>query len=179
MKIYEEIKPKKKPIKKIYVAAMLWFVGRAIQAAAKTDKNVKEEFKNLRDDFAFSLGVVPNGPVMIVGKTKEGKVKYQGWSKKGQKLTLEMNIKNIEAAMLVFTFQESTSVAFARNRFFVTGDLPDALAVVRILDLVEVYLLPKIITKLAVKRYPKWSELNPIKKYVNRIIIYVRTILGV
>ncbi|MDA3821840.1 MAG: hypothetical protein PF450_04395, partial [Bacteroidales bacterium] len=95
MKNYEEIKPGNKIIKKIYVAAMLWFVGRAIQAAARTDKTVKEEFENLNDNFAFSLGVVPNGPVMVVGKTKEGKVKYLGWSKRGQKLTLEMNIKSM------------------------------------------------------------------------------------
>ncbi len=45
-----------------------------------------------------------------------------------------MSIKNVESAILVFTFQESTAVAFARNRFVVDGDLIDALAVVRVLD---------------------------------------------
>ena len=71
-----------------------------------------------------------------------------------------------------------SSVAFARNRFMVDGDLVDALAIVRVLDLVEVYLLPKLIAKLAVKRYPKWSELSPVKKHLGRIVIYTRALLG-
>jgi hypothetical protein len=171
---YPEIKPGKKLFKRIYIAVMLWIVGRAIQAAAKIDKVIKKEFENLRPDFAFSLGVLPNGPFMIIGKTDKGKVKYMGWNPIGKKLTLKLGIKNIEAAFLVFSFQESTYVAFAHNRFIVEGDLVDALAVVRILDLIEVYLLPKIITRLAVKRYPKWSELSPLKKHVFRILVYIR-----
>lgn len=171
---YPEIKPKGKLIKKIYVAIMLWIVGRAIQAAAKVDREVKEEFAGLRDDFAVKLGVSPNGPALIVGKNNKGVVKYMGWNPKGKKLTLEMNIKNLEGAILVFTFQESTCEAYDNERFVVNGDLPDALAFVRILNLIEVFLLPKIITSLAVKRYPKWSQMSPARKYIGRVLIYIR-----
>ena len=171
---YPEIKPGKKLIKRIYIAVMLWIVGRAIQAGARVDKVIKEEFNKLSDDSMFSLGVLPGGPYMIVGKDKKGKVKYMGWNPIGKKLTLKMGIKNMEAAFLVFSFQESTTVAFAHNRFAVEGDNSDALAIVRVIDLVEVYLLPKIITKLAVKRYPKWSEMSPFRKYLGRVLIYVR-----
>lgn len=171
---YPEIKPGTKLIKKIYIAVMLWIVGRAIQAAAKIDRVIKKEFENLRPDFAFSLGVLPRGPFMIIGKDEKGKVKYMGWNPKGKKLTLKLGIKNVEAAFLVFSFQESTAVAFAHNRFIVEGDLADGLAVVRILDLIEVYLLPKLITCLAVKRYPKWSEMSPLRKHLGRILIYIR-----
>ena len=66
-----------------------------------------------------------------------------------------MTFKNIENAVLVFTFQEGTSIASCRNRIIVSGDIPDACAVVRILDIVETLLLPKCIAKLAVKRYPR------------------------
>ncbi len=172
---YPEIKPKTKWIKKIYIAVMLFIVGRAIQAASKIDKTIKKEFEDLPEGFTFSLGVLPNGPFMIVGKDKNGRAKYMGWDPKGKKLDLRMGIKNTEAAFLVFTFQESTAVAFAHDRFIVEGDLSIALTIVRVLDLVETYLLPKIITRLAVKRYPKWSELNPFTKHLNRILIYVRT----
>jgi len=175
---YREYKPGSKPLKRLYVAVMLFFVGRAIQAAARVDKKVKKEFDALRNDFAFSLGVYPNGPFMVVGKDAKGKVRYRGWKTEKHDLTLKMFIKNIEAALLVFTFQESTAVAFARNRFIIDGNLADGLAVVRVLDAVEVYLLPKIIAKLAIKRYPTWSELNPVKKHVNRLIIYTRALLG-
>ena len=77
--------------------------------------------------------------------------------------------------MLLFTFQESTAIAVARDRLIVDGEVPYACAVVRILDSVEVYLLPKIIARLAVKRYPAWS---PGRKYFGWILVYLRTVLG-
>ena len=176
---YPQISPKSKFIQRVYVSIMLFVVGRAIAAAAKTDKVVKEEFKNLRDDFIMRLGVTPNGPEMILGKDDKGQVKYMGWNSKGKKITMNMQIKNLEAAMLMFTFQESTTMATARDRLSVGGDLPDACAFVRILDIVETYLLPKIIVKLAVKRYPKWSQMSPARKYVGRVLVYTRTLLGI
>jgi len=47
--------------------------------------------------------------------------------------------------------------------------------VVRILDIVEVYLLPKFIAKLAVKRYPIET---PHVNLFRRILLYVRTVFG-
>ncbi len=175
MKDFREIKAGKKSLKKDYVAIMLWFVGKAIQAASAVDEDVKKEFAALPDYFTFSLGVMPDGPHMVVGKTRKGIVQYIGWNVEGRKIDLKMKIKNIEAAMLLFTFQESTAIATARNRLIVDGEVPHACSVVRILDIVEVYLLPKIIAKLAVKRYPVWS---PGRKYAGRVMVYLRTILG-
>jgi hypothetical protein len=175
MKNFREVAAGKNSLKKDYVAIMLWFVGKAIQAASSVDKDVKKEFEQLPDYFTFSLGVMPDGPHMVVGKTRKGIVQYIGWDPEGRHIDLKMKIKNIEAAMLLFTFQESTALASARNRLIVDGEVPHACAVVRILDTVEVYLLPKIIAKLAVKRYPVWS---PGRKYLGRVMVYIRTILG-
>jgi aldehyde:ferredoxin oxidoreductase len=175
MNNFREVKAGKKSLKKDYVAIMLWFVGKAIQAAAAVDKDVRKEFQELPDRFTFSLSVMPDGPQMIVGKDKRGNVQYMGWDPEGKSVDLKMKIKNIEAAILLFTFQESTSIASARNRMIVDGEVPQACAVVRILDAVEVYLLPKIIARLAVKRYPRWS---PGRKYLGRTLIYIRTVLG-
>jgi len=176
---YPEIKPGKKILKKIYVKIMLFVVGRAIRSAARVDSDIKREFEEMPDGFTFSLGIFPDGPTMIIQKNEKGKVKYLGGKTEGKDIDLKMKIKNIEAGILVFTFQESTAVAFAHDRFIVDGDLAIALAVVRILDLVEFYLLPKIVTKLAVARYPKWSEINPIRKYLNRVLIYLQVLIGV
>jgi hypothetical protein len=161
---FREVTPGGKPLKRIYVAIMLWFVGRAIQAAAVVDDDVKKEFENL-----------PDGPTMIVGKNRRGKVKYLGWNPKGRLIDLQMKIKSLEAAILMFTFQESTAVANARVRMIVDGEVPPACAIVRVLDIVEVYLLAKIIAKLAVKRYPVWSFG---RKWIGRTRIYVRAVLG-
>jgi len=154
---------------------MMWFMGRAIQAAASVDRDVRKEFAELQDRFTFDLCVMPDGPHMIVGKDRKGYVRYMGWDPEGKKINLKMKIKNLEAAILMFTFQESTALATARNRLVVDGEVPHACAAVRILDIVEVYLLPKIIAQLAVKRYPLWS---PGRKYVGRVFVYLRTVLG-
>ena len=172
---FREVTPGGNPLKRVYVAIMLWFVGRAIQAAAVVDDDVKKEFENLPDGFTFSLGVMPDGPTMIVGKNRRGKVKYLGWNPKGRLIDLKMKIKNLEAAILMFTFQESTAVANARVRMIVDGEVPPACAIVRVLDIVEVYLLAKIIAKLAVKRYPVWSFG---RKWIGRTRVYVRAVLG-
>jgi len=172
---YREVATGRKPFKRAYVAVMLWFVGRAIQAAARVDKVVKKEFEALPEEFTFSLGVEPNGPHMIVGKNKKGRVKYMGWKPEGKNIDLKMKIKNLEAAILMFTFQESTAIATARDRMIVDGEVSYACAVVRVLDIVEVYLLPRLIARLAVKRYPVWSFRH---KYIGRARIYFRSILG-
>lgn len=175
MSDYREVMPGGKPFKRAYVAIMLWFVGRAIQAAARVDKEVREEFAKLPDGFAFSLGVEPEGPRMIVGKNEKGRVKYMGWNPAKKRVDLHMRIKNIEAAFLLFTFQESTAVANARDRLIIDGEVPYACAAVRILNIVEVYLLPRMIARLAVKRYPAWSRR---RKMIGRARIYVRSLLG-
>ena len=175
MNNFREIAAGRKSLKKDYLAIMMWFMGKAIQAAAAVDGAVKNEFAELPDGFTFALSVMPSGPHMIVGKDQMRFVRYRGWDPEGKRIDLKMKIKNIEAAMLIFTFQESTTLATARDRLIVDGEVAHACAVVRILDIVEVYLLPKIIAKLAVKRYPAWSYG---RKYFGRVLVYVRTALG-
>ena len=161
--------------KRLYISIMLWFVGRAMQAAAKVDKGVKKEFEAIPPGFRFSLGVSPSGPAMVMEKTTAGRVKYVGSKPGGKPVDLQIKIKHLEGAILLFTFQESTAVAVARDRLVVEGDVPRACTVVRILDMVEVLLLPKIVAELAVKRYPAWS---PLRKHLGRCMVYVRAIVG-
>lgn len=157
--VYREISPKPYGIlpQKLYVATMLWFVGRAVQAGAMVDPDIQEEFKRLPKGFTFSLGVLPEGPNMIVGKDRSGNVRYLGGKLEGKKIDLLMKIKNIEAAVLMFSFQESTPEVTCNDRLIVNGEVAPACAVVRILDAVQVYLLPKLLARLAVKRYPSWG----------------------
>ena len=169
------IAPGKKPLKRGYLAVMLWFVGRAIQAASRVDAGVREEFNEIPNGYKFSLGVLPDGPRMIIGKDENGKVEYLRGNPDGMHVDLKIEIKNLEAAVLLFTFQESTAAAVARNRLVVDGDIPQACAALRILDMVEVFLLPGIIARLAVKRYPDWSFW---RKHLGRLLIYIRAVAG-
>jgi hypothetical protein len=176
MSDFREIEAGGKPFKRAYVAIMLWFVGRAIQAAVRVDGAVRREFAELPNGFTFALGVMPAGPWMIVGKDEEGRVRYLGWKMAGRKIDLALRIKSLEAAILLFTFQEGNATAAARDRLVVDGDVPAACAAIRILEIVEVYLLFKPIAKLAVKRYPRW----PLGRLLaGRLMVYTRTVLGI
>ncbi|MGV8079084.1 MAG: hypothetical protein AB2L22_03330 [Syntrophales bacterium] len=176
MDAFRQVDAGKKPFQRAYVAFMLWFVGRAIQAAARVDEGIAAEFEALPPGFMFSLVVLPSGPSMAVGRDADGRVCYLGKGPGARKPDLEMKIKSIEAAMLMFTFRESTAAATARNRMIVDGDIPAACAVVRILDAVEVYLLVKPLARLAVKRYPAW----PLSRFlIGRPLIYLRAVLGI
>lgn len=173
---YPEIQPKTKLLKKMYIFIMLLLFGRAMAAEAEIDDKVKEIYDSLPDDFMLAFGVSPGGPWMVLGKDKKdnGKVKYFGWKTHKHKITQSIKIRNIEAAMRMFTFRESTSNAYCHDRFVSEGDNGRALGIVSIMDVTEFHMLPKIITKLGVKRYPKWSEMSPLKKYVGRVRVYLK-----
>ncbi len=176
---YPEIKTCETPYKIIYLNIMLWFVGRSISAAAKIDPAVKKEFNALKENFLFCMRVKPNGPAMYVGKTPAGKIKYFGRRMiDGRKPDVDMIFKTMDGAMRVFTFRESTMRAACSNRIILFGEIPEGCTVIRILNIVEVYLLPKIIAKLAVRRYPSLSQMNPLRIISGRVIIYILALLG-
>jgi len=175
MNDFTEIEPGGRPLVRAYLEFMLWFVGRAIQAAAKVDDDVRREFEELPEGFSFALTAAPSGPSMVVGKDNTGKVKYLGRSIDGQNLNVKMTLKSMEGLFQLFTFRESTPIANARDRLFVEGGLPEACAAVRILDIVQVYLLPKPVAKLAIKRYPRWD----LKRHTwNRAMVNIRAVIG-
>ena len=173
----QEIRTGRKRLKRTYVAIVMFLFGRAFQAASH-DRDVKKEYEYLPDNFVLDLCVEPSGPHMLVGKDKKGRMKYLGWNPEGKKVTLAMRVKNLEAAMLMFTFMESTCVANSHNRIIVDGDIKDALSIVRTMNLLEVYLLPMCVARFGVKRYPLWSQMSPMRKHLGRMLLYVRLITG-
>jgi len=173
--IYREVKPGGQPMVYGYLAVMLWFMGRALQAASHVDEQIRKELRDLPEGFVFALGVLPRGPYLIVAKSGPDTCRYLGGSIERQPVDLRLAFKHLAAGLLVFTFRENTPVATARDRLVVDGEVAHACAVVRMLDIVQVYLLPKFIARLAVKRYPSWSLK---RKWWNRTRIYWRAVIG-
>ncbi|WP_419663779.1 Aor7: tungsten-containing aldehyde:ferredoxin oxidoreductase [Desulfosarcina variabilis str. Montpellier] len=163
-------------MKRLYLSLMFWFMGRAIEAAFKMDLQVRQLFESVSSGMTFALCVAPDGPAMVVAKDKKGKVRYLDANISDRHIDLTLTIKNIEAAMLLFTFREAIATAIARDRLIVSGDIPTASIVVRVLERVEVYLLPKALAILSVRRYP---ELRPLRKMVVRGMIYLRALAGI
>jgi hypothetical protein len=172
--VFREIRPRKSIFRRMYCAVLLFFVGRALQAASRVDAEIKREISALPDGFVFLLRVLPHGPGTAVRKVS-GRLKYM-WSMPDPAVAdVDIMLKHMAAAFLLLTFQEGTAVSFASDRMVVKGDLPQSMVIVRRLNILEVYLLPAFLARRAVKRYPRWGFF---RKHVNRVRIYWRTIIG-
>ena len=173
--VYREIKPGRKYLKRAYLAVMLWFMGRAVQAASRVDRAIMKEVRELPNGIRMALGVRKRGPYMVLGKDGQTSLRYLGSRIADDDIDLKLAFKYVESGFMTFTLQENTASAAAYDRLTVEGELAYLCALVRILDRVQVYLLPKPLAKLAVKRYPHWPLL---RMWSNRIRIYWRTLLG-
>lgn len=170
------IVPRANIIKKYYIMAIMWFMGRAIEAAAKMDTPIKSEFDRLPAGFSFCLMVQPDGPAMTMRKDEKYRPRYYRGFHHDQQLDLKISITSLEAAFALFSFQESTITSATRSRLVVDGDISAGCAVIRIFDIIETYLLPKLLVRLAVRRFPKIGLFHRIWR---RGFIYLRTLAGV
>ncbi len=152
-----------------YMAVLLRITGRALQAACRTDPDLRLEFDRLPKNFTFILSVRPDGPFMTIRKSSENIVQYIPGNL-GEAPHLHMQVKSPSLGFSLLTFRESTALCAARGRISVYGDVSHACAMVRVLDRVETYLLPRRTAMRAVKRYE-----SPPAKHRRRAIIYLRT----
>lgn len=139
-----------------YVKLMFDVMGRAMEAASQIDPVFERELKALSPDFIFEMCVKPNGPGLVMQKQPDGTFKYLG-EQKPKKPDLSIQFKHMAHAFLVLSFQESTARAFANDRMVVDGEIAHALKMVRCLNRLEAFILPKIIAERAIKRYPKMT----------------------
>ena len=158
----------------IYVNIMIWLIGRLLEAASKVDKVIQYEISVLPDDFAFSMGILPNGPEFIVQKQADGTFYC---SRKNDAIPAELIIsfKHVKHAFLILSFQESTACSFANDRMQLNGEIDLGMIIVRCLDRMESLVLPKFVAVRAVKRYPSISLL---KKLTLAVKIYLQVLAG-
>jgi hypothetical protein len=140
----------------IYVGIMIWFIGRLLEAASKVDQKIQEEIVALPTAFAFSMGILPRGPVFTVQKQADGTFYC---ARRNDTVTpdLKISFKHVKHAFLILSFQESTARSFANDRMLLDGDLNLGMIIVRCLDRMECLVLPRFIAVRAVKRYPSIS----------------------
>jgi hypothetical protein len=78
--------------------------------------------------------------------------------------------------MRVFSFAINPSVGYAQSCVGALGELSNVMVLMRCLDIIQVYLLPKKVAEGAMKRYPKWTRR---RKHFNRLRIYGRVLVGI
>jgi len=137
---------------KAYVALMMDTIARALVYASQVDGELKAEIAEFPADFIIQMIVLPNGSRFNLRvQADKSLVRLDNFDGKPD---LSVKFKHLSHAFLVFSFQESTSRAFANDRMIADGEVSYAIRLVRCLNKLEALILPKPVAKLAVKRYP-------------------------
>jgi len=140
--------------KRLYVSTMMQVVGRALQAISEQDEKIQRETSVFPEGFVFCMQVLPDGPGFTLRKSTGNTLTFLG-SPPPEKPDLAIYIKHVEHAFRVLSFQESTARAFANDRMIVDGNISYAIRMVRALNRLEAFILPKLVAELAVKEYPQ------------------------
>jgi len=137
---------------KAYVALMMDTIARALVFASQVDGELKNEFSGFPANFVIQMIVLPNGSHFnLQVQADKSLVRLDHFEGKPD---LAVKFKHVSHAFLVFSFQESTSRAFANDRMIADGEVSYAIRLVRCLNKLEALILPKLVAELAVKRYP-------------------------
>ena len=137
---------------KAYVALMMDTIARALVFASQVDGELKNEFSGFPANFVIQMIVLPNGSHFnLQVQADKSLVRLDHFEGKPD---LSIKFKHLSHAFLVFSFQESTSRAFANDRMIADGEVSYAIRLVRCLNKLEALILPKLVAELAVKRYP-------------------------
>lgn len=160
----------KPALQQAYVKLMMDVIGRGLVMASQVDEEIKKEVAQFPANFSLSMKVFPHGPAFIARVTEEKQLELVKSMDTVPDLTI--TFKHLHHAFLVFSFQESTSQAFAHDRMIADGDISYAIRLVRCLNKMEALILPKIVAQLAVKEYP--SNLSLKEKLTEASSIYLK-----
>jgi hypothetical protein len=147
------IKPSAMRFKRLYIRILLMVLGKAIPTASRLSAAVRTESRSFPRGCRILLGVWPSGPDLRLVSDGEGGL-YRDTGPKSE-ADLAIRLKSLEAAFRLFTFRESTAGSEAAGRLAAAGELPLLLSFIRIIDAVEIILLPKPLAKLAVKEWTR------------------------
>ena len=141
-----------------YVKLMMDVIGRGLVMASQVDDEIKHEVSKFPIGLTLSMKVYPNGSKFIARVNEQHQLELV--KNLDEKPDLTITFKHLHHAFLVFSFQESTSQAFANDRMIADGDLSYAIRLVRCLNKMEALILPKLVAELAVKEYPQQLTLK-------------------
>lgn len=160
----------KPALQQAYVKLMMDVIGRGLVMASQVNEEIKKEVAQFPANFSLSMKVFPHGPAFIARVTEEKQLELVKSMDTAPDLTI--TFKHLHHAFLVFSFQESTSQAFAHDRMIADGDISYAIRLVRCLNKMEALILPKMVAQLAVKEYP--SNLSLKEKLTEASSIYLK-----
>ncbi|MGB5333993.1 MAG: hypothetical protein WBN07_00115 [Woeseiaceae bacterium] len=142
----------KSKLQRAYVGLMMRVVGRGLAIASRVDSEIAYELGHLPAEMTIAMRVYPNGPCCLLQHSGTD-LRYLG-VRDACTADMEIIFKHLQHAWLLYTFQEDTPTAFARNRIVLDGEVGHATVFNRCLSRLMVLILPRLLARRAVKRYP-------------------------
>lgn len=141
-------------LKKGVVGASLLALGTAFEIVSKYGRDLRAEIADWEEGRVFSLGVMPNGPSMVL-KKEGGRIRYLG--SRSEKAEPKILFKNMDCAFMPLAGMMSSDTAFVQHRAILHGSVGSAMEVSRAMAIVQIYLLPGFMFGRLYKRPPKLS----------------------
>ena len=140
---------------------MMRIVGRGLAVASRVDREISNELHHLPVEMRIAMRVYPNGPCCLLQRTHDDLI-YLGVRDDGE-ADMEIVFKHLQHAWMLYTFQENTPTAFARNRIVLDGEISHAVVFNRCLNRLLTLILPRPVARKAVKRYPDIALFDKLK----------------
>ena len=145
-------------IQLLHARCSLAILGRGMQAACRIDPTLRKEANDIPAGTTITLVIGEDGPAMVMykgtsqlmylGGGLSGKSTPVGWPS-----TATIRLRSLREARLLYKFRESPVEAITKGRISIEGVVSLACRFIRILNLTEIYLLPRALAYRMVKRY--------------------------
>lgn len=138
-------------IQALVVAIVLRVVHAALIELRELDSRVAKEFERMPEGLSYAICTGHNGPSL-----------YVQWDGRELKRlaalaapSCALRIKSMPLSFQLFTGQMGLAQAYARHAFTMGGEVADVMRLARLVNLVEGYLFPKIMTRRIMTDVPE------------------------
>ncbi|MBR1979508.1 MAG: hypothetical protein IJ985_08425 [Akkermansia sp.] len=138
-------------IKILTVSIVLRVVHAALIELRALDSRVAKEFERFPEGLSYSIRTGFEGPTLHV-------LWQDGELKRVENLpapVCSLRIKSMPLSFQLFTGQMGMAQAYARHAFTMAGEVADVMRLARLVNLVEAYLFPKIMTRRIMTDVPE------------------------
>lgn len=146
-------------------ALVLFVLARALRVLGDIDARFAGELSSLPQGTSYLLRVGERGPALGLA-LRGGRLVRE----KRAQADVEIGFKSAAAATRVFVGMSGIAQAYAQHRFTLKGDIALAMPLVRLLDLTEGYLFPRVMTRRFLRA--------PVLREKPMLYVYARTLLG-
>ncbi|EQB2596863.1 hypothetical protein ACYHQE_000428 [Aeromonas salmonicida] len=159
--------------RRLWIATLLWVIGRTLCRAARVDEAVRRELAPLPDGLTIRLEVAGLTQALIIHKAA-GRWQCGVPAHASSDLhPLRVRFKHPGIAFRALSFRLGVNQAFSENRLLVEGDLTVAMHLVRALEQLQALILPTFIARPLLRHYP-----SPRNKLTRACHIYLGLLTG-